>query len=127
MKNFPLRDEFARMVYGLQESGIMDHWAERFIQESFSKYVENEEENVLTLNAMYFPFSILLIGISLSLVVFIVELAYHKYINWKSSRVIDLRNARMRREKWKKLYAIAAFCKCKKKRKERVLVRERII
>jgi hypothetical protein len=94
--NFPLKSEFMKMVSSLQETGIMDFWTEHFIKTQFLKYSE-VDKTVVTLNALQLPFLILIVGNSLSIIVFIFELIYQKYTSWKSSRVIDLRARRHRR------------------------------
>jgi hypothetical protein len=122
--NFPLKSEFVNMIASLEESGIMDQWTESAVQESFPKYVDHITVDVITLNSLQLPFLMLILGLGVGVVVFLIELIYHKYVEWKLSRVVDLRKARQRRQRWRRVLTVL---KIKKVRKEEVLHRDRTV
>jgi len=114
-ENYPLKNELKFLVAYLQESGILDHWTKSTIIETFPKqHIHNDSENVIVLEALYLPLSILCIGIFMCVVIFLLELLFNKYRNWKLSRVIDLRKERKKREKFKKFHKILRVFKFSK-------------
>lgn len=125
--NFPLKSEFVKMVSGFQESGIMDFWTESVIRTQFPTYSKDNADNVVTLSAIQLPIFILIIGLCVSIVAFFVECIYFRYLNWKLSRVIDLRKDRQTREKWRRLYELLQIKRCRRQRKVKVLRRERTV
>jgi len=125
--NFPLKSEFITMVSDFQESGIMDFWTENFIRTQFPTYINDNADNIVTLSAMQLPIFILIIGLCVSTVTFFVEWIYFRYINWKLSRVIDLRKDRQTHEKWRRLYELLQIKRCRRQRKVKVLRRERTV
>lgn len=102
-ENFPLKSEIQKIVSSLQESGILDFWTETLIRESFPKHFQNDKENSLSLRALFLPLLILGCGLGVSIVVFLMELIS---INWKSSKGIDLKKEKLKRERWRKLNQI---------------------
>lgn len=120
--NFPLKSEFINMIASLQESGIMDYWTEATVHESFPKFIDHTTDDVITLSSFKLPLFMLILGFVLCVVVFLIELVYHRFTEWKLSRVIDLREDRQRREKWRR---ILTSLKIRRSRKEEVCVLRR--
>jgi len=104
-ENFPLKSKFIALVTSLQESGILNFWTEIIVRESFPKHFQSEMENALSIKAMFLPLLILVVGLSVSFIVFLVELIYFRYLSWKSCEVIDLRKERIKRKR------IRRFCR----------------
>ena len=125
--NFPLKSEFIKMVSDFQEFGIMDFWNDNFIRTQFPKYSNDNAENIVTLSAMQLPLFILITGLCVSIAVFFVEWIYFRFMNLKLSRVIDLREDRQTREKWRRLYELLQIKRCRRQRKVKVLRRERTV
>ncbi|CAO1371222.1 unnamed protein product [Diamesa hyperborea] len=86
-KSFPLKNELQFMVDALGESGIKNHWIEEMFNKKQNNFdpllaknvVEAVEKVVLTFSDMKVPFVILGIGMSFSLMVFIIELIVKRY------------------------------------------------
>ncbi|CAG9803202.1 unnamed protein product [Chironomus riparius] len=90
-ENYPLKHEFKSFMNSLQESGILDYWTKLTTRETFPKqHFRNEQKNVIILEALYLPLLILCTGIILAIIIFVMEISFDKFRNWKLSRVIDL-------------------------------------
>ena len=99
-KSFPLKKELKYLIDALNESGIKSHWLEEMLSiqsnykdELLSKnVVEVEEKIVLTFSDMKIPFIILGIGLSLSFVIFIIELKFKtKRFNQRLLTILHLK------------------------------------
>lgn len=79
MKVFPLRDELKVLVRILEESGIMDKWAQDTANniETVAKNVDNEEKTSLFFEDMKVPLIVLGVGYSSAFVIFLIEKVVH--------------------------------------------------
>jgi len=117
----PYKQTFISYIDSLQESGILNHWITTTVKKLFPKHVESSMQNSLALKALYLPLIILCIGLVSAILVFIIELLYYKYKEWKLSRVIDLRKERKKYKKIRRIFQIFKFSQ----KQSKVLVRDR--
>nr|XP_015833911.1 PREDICTED: uncharacterized protein LOC107397628 [Tribolium castaneum] len=79
-KGYPLYDRFVDVYQRLQSAGIMKHYELSFnTVEDKLLYARESSSNVLQSDKFSIQFCILLVGLTVSIVVFITEVLYHRY------------------------------------------------
>ena len=85
---FPLKKEFEHFVSVLRESGLRDFWVRSEVENL--KVIEEDEKSVLNFDDMKIPFIILGTGLTLSFLVFLIELTVNNIKQRRNNRVIYL-------------------------------------
>jgi tagatose-1,6-bisphosphate aldolase non-catalytic subunit AgaZ/GatZ len=77
-KNFFLKEAIDQRISELLSSGILHHWIERYIDDSYIDVKTGTERKQLSLNHLFGVFNILLIGYAIACICLIIEITMSK-------------------------------------------------
>ncbi|XP_023287824.1 uncharacterized protein LOC105702877 [Orussus abietinus] len=85
--DWPLYHRVSVVMKRLTESGLVNLWREKSIPSSFTKFLDDsdDDQKVLTLREVMFTFHMLNTGLSLATFVFLIELASKRYLKKMNS------------------------------------------